>query len=478
MGLKDDNLSGFEAEQEQIIQEFLNTIHGDIKQQNKVFFSILQIRGKQIINRYYMDIDKAVDWVMHSDPGEVDTYYSVNQFNCPKRQSQYVFRYTSFFFDIDKHKGFNENLIKHSVNEFISYLAFYVKNGLILLPNIILYSGKGVHLLYLLDKPLPKKHMAWLHERINNHFAKILEVMLQDMNTDLGLEFELDNCYKDESRVLRLPATMNTKVNRLSEIIYSNNYKYSIEKIRDFFNVPEKKEPAGAPIEEQRKPRVVFINRHLNLHNDRLSDLLLLIELRFYNISGKRELFLFLVRYYHSFVDINTNYEFISRINNKLTEPLPESELKYTESAEKAYYQWLLENKSGYNYYNKTLIKLLGITEEEQTQLKTIISKDEKNRRMKLKNWKHDKRASESKKLKDDMNQKIEDMLTKNKTYDEITRSLKVSKQRVSKIEAGKTKETINNRIKEMLLSNCTYRQIIKELKVSVQRISKIKKMC
>ena len=77
--------------------------------------------------------------------------------------------------------------------------------------------------------------------------------------------------------------------------------------------------------------------------------------------------------------------------NGMFTKPLPKNVVKTaTESAEKAYFDWLSGEmvkighnvyRKGYNYRNDTLIKMLGITEEEQRQLSTIIGKEEKYRR-------------------------------------------------------------------------------------------------
>ena len=79
--------------------------------------------------------------------------------------------------------------------------------------------------------------------------------------------------------------------------------------------------------------------------------------------------------------------------NTKFIKPLTEGEVvNATKSAEKGWENWLdnsdtggnlkdRNNKTGYNYRNRTLISLLSITAEEQKQLKTIISTEEKYRR-------------------------------------------------------------------------------------------------
>ena len=59
-------------------------------------------------------------------------------------------------------------------------------------------------------------------------------------------------------------------------------------------------------------------------------------------------------------------------------QPLSENEvIRATKSAEKVY----KDKNKDYKYKNETLINLLEITDEEQKEMKTIISKDEYKKR-------------------------------------------------------------------------------------------------
>jgi uncharacterized protein YerC len=133
-----------------------------------------------------------------------------------------------------------------------------------------------------------------------------------------------------------------------------------------------------------------------------------------------------------------------------------------------------LEKKSGYNYYNKTLIKLLEITEEEQKQLKTIISKEEKaRRRAEKKQWSHEKRDNERKPLKESINIQIKNMIEDKKTYCEIAEELNISEKKIANIAEKYQKEKL---VIEMLENKQTYEEITKKLKIARRDISKIKK--
>ena len=124
-------------------------------------------------------------------------------------------------------------------------------------------------------------------------------------------------------------------------------------------------------------------------------------------------------------------------------QPLSEKEvIRATRSAEIVYKD---QNKD-YKYKNETLINLLEITDEEQKEMKTIISKDEYRRRdreYQKKNYKYDSEKAKEK-YKDKLKQtgkitkkeeislrreKIKDLLGKGLNQKEIYTQLNISKR-------------------------------------------------
>ncbi len=130
--------------------------------------------------------------------------------------------------------------------------------------------------------------------------------------------------------------------------------------------------------------------------------------------DGNREFMCFLYRYWYCLYSNDTEQalECVKEYNNNFINPLSDYEVEnITISAVKAYEEWkadedikndttLTEEEKrklmgkeiggikyyhkGYNYNNSTLIKKLHITEEEQRNLKTIISKTERKRRQSI----------------------------------------------------------------------------------------------
>ena len=130
--------------------------------------------------------------------------------------------------------------------------------------------------------------------------------------------------------------------------------------------------------------------------------------------------------------------------NNNFIKPLKERNVKsQTRSAEKAFDEWLkgenkgIYNRGGYNYSNKTLIKFLKITEEEQKELITIIGKDEKYRRRNIKD--RQKRRDDlglTKKQRElyELKEKIIELKNKNYNNTQIAKILNINRTKVIRL--------------------------------------------
>ena len=111
--------------------------------------------------------------------------------------------------------------------------------------------------------------------------------------------------------------------------------------------------------------------------------------------------------------------------------PLKENEvIRATRSAEKCY----LDKNKEYKYKNETLIDLLEITEYEETQMSTIISKSEYKRRDRVyqknkyqRKLKSEGKISEKEKLSQ-RRAKIKDLLAEGLKQKDICSQLNISK--------------------------------------------------
>ena len=184
------------------------------------------------------------------------------------------------------------------------------------------------------------------------------------------------------------------------KIIDNYDYLYELREIQNEY-MPELSEKA---LKKRGRPKNVYFHRERSLYYTRLQDLIKLCELREYNLKGHRELILFLYRYYSCYFteDIEKALYDTLELNSMFRQPLSEKEVtRATKSAEKVY----KEQNKDYKYKNETLINLLEITEEEQKEMKTIISDEEYKIRKRL-------RDREYQKKKYDESLKIEGKLT------------------------------------------------------------------
>ncbi|MGL5244678.1 MAG: DNA-binding response regulator, partial [Sarcina sp.] len=193
----------------------------------------------------------------------------------------------------------------------------------------------------------------------------------------------------------------------------------------------------------------------------RAEDILTLCKLRNYNVTGCRNMIIHCYAYWLgvTYRDIDALEEEVRELNSKFTEPLSESEIKaILRCVPKAidkfidYEQGLrsgqvkrvskgMRDKGGYWYKNETLIERLGITSEEEKQLKTIISEQEKNRRNAK--YKRGKRRNENgltkrQQQKQNTIKKVKTLLKKGIGVKAIARELEIAVGTVSGIKNDK----------------------------------------
>lgn len=296
-----------------------------------------------------------------------NTYISVNTFYKTYRRIEYLKELQAAFIDLDTYNTeFNKNQIIMNLQE-----NFYNKS--IPIPSLTIDSGRGLTLMWLINKVPYKALPLW---------NAIQEYLYEQLK-----EFGADKKALDCTRVLRVVGSINTKSNTRVEVIDSYDYVYDLREIQSEF-LPElepKKKKKGRP------KKTVFVHRERSLYHARIQDITKLCELREYDLRGHRELILFLYRYYLCYFlnDTEKALNDTLELNAMFRPPLPQNEaVSTTRSAERVY-----ENKNkDYKYKNDTLIELLDISEIEQQQMVTIIGKEEYKRRKNIRDKKYQKK--------------------------------------------------------------------------------------
>ena len=288
-----------------------------------------------------------------------DVYISQNTFNNRSRRLTHLKELKALYIDIDCYKV---NLSKEATKYFLENDLY----GQIPVPNMLIDSGRGLYYIIFLENTKVEDLPKW----------QLVERYLYEKLKNLGA----DNKALDATRVLRVVGSTNSKNNELVKVIDTYDYQYTLDEIIENY-IPEviedrkeKQKPLGERKKGRKKKFVSLFNLY-NLYYTRFKDIKKLVEIRNYEMTGYREITLFLIRYflnvYHG--DDDLVMEEVIEINNSFTEPLEINEVfNATRSGA------IGATESVYKYSNDKLIKLLDITPSEQKEMATIIGKSEK----------------------------------------------------------------------------------------------------
>jgi len=319
--------------------------------------------------------DKLTEWL-----GE-DVFFSQNTFYRPQRSIENVRQLRSLYTDLDFY------LFNYDPSWVMAKLQHEFFGQSIPEPNLIIFSGQGIVLIWLLD-PVPHKALP-LWQAVQNHFLSQLEELGGDPKA------------ADAARVFRIAGSVNSKNGAEVRAEFRHDHKYQLRQLQ-YDYLPELNDEINPPKKKKRgrKKRVAQLFNTYKLHYARLMDLVRLVELRNYQVKGHRELICFLYRYWQCCYS-NDPSEALNQtmtLNLQFSAPLTLREVeRATRSAEKAWEARSNEeaNKlaiekgypgAGYNISNKKLISWLDITSDEMTHLTTIIDGVEKNKRKRIAN--------------------------------------------------------------------------------------------
>lgn len=310
-----------------------------------------------------------------------DVYFSQNTFYKPQRSIHNLRNLKALYTDVDFY------LLNYEPSWVLGKLEYEYFGEIIPDPNLIIFSGRGIVLIWLLE-PVPYQALS-LWQAVQDYFLKQL--------SNLGADPQA----RDAARLFRIAGSVNSKSGEEVYVTYRHDYRYELRQIQFDF-LPDLNEVVNPPKKKKkgRKKKTAHLFNVYRLHYERLLDIVNLVELRNYEMTGYRELTCFLYRYWSCFYikDPSEALNYTSLLNSEFTNPLPESELiRATKSAERAYEEKndakaneIAINKgypgAGYNISNKKIIEWLNITEEEQQHLSTIIDANEKRRRKRLAN--------------------------------------------------------------------------------------------
>lgn len=390
------------------MNEYVRNLH----EYSSGFITIAKMKNKW--QQYYFEAIEDVSINL----SEKDVYISQNTFTNKSRKLIHLKELKALYIDID---CYNKNLSKEAVK-------YYLENdlyGQIPIPNMLIDSGRGLYYIIFLDNVEANELPKW----------QLVEKYLFDKLERYGA----DNKCLDATRVLRIPNSINSKNNSIVKILDNYDYRYTLDEIIEHY-IPEvieekkeKQKPKGVK-KKGRKKKLVSLYNLYTLYYKRFIDLKKLVEIRNGEMTGYREVILFLMRYFlNVYLDDDEKVmEELKEINNSFTEPLSNNELfNATVSA--------LNNANikRYKYSNDKLIKLLSITPLEQKQMLTIIGRNEKyyrnNKRRREERRNKNGLTKREQNKRNNINQILE-LKRKKYTLKEIAKELNLSINYVKKV--------------------------------------------
>ena len=206
-----------------------------------------------------------------------DVYFSQNTFYKPQRRIDNIRQLRSLYVDRDV---YNLGLTPEWV---LGKLELEFFGQTIPEPNIVLFSGRGLVLVWTID-PVPYMAMPlW----------RAVETYLCDELKDLGADAKAT----DPARIFRLAGSINSKNKATVRVEYRHDYRYDIHDLQ-YDYLPELSQEAQAAKKKGPKPKILRLFNTYTLHLSRAKDLAKLVELRHGDMEGYRETTCFLYRYW------------------------------------------------------------------------------------------------------------------------------------------------------------------------------------
>jgi len=204
---------------------FLETLFSEALSKKLGEIEIRAILKGQVPEQYFFNsIDEAIKCSYGRCNSGLNVYFGVNPRMNKAGKMENVHYLTTFHVDVDYgvdgHKKKSE--YKTYDEAFEAIQAFHHQ------PTMIIHSGGGFHLYFVLTEPL----------MVENIGVEVLE----NINKSLSIELGGDTVTSDLPRILRIPGTFNYKEQenpREVKTILDNGPKYNFEELAILFNKPE-----------------------------------------------------------------------------------------------------------------------------------------------------------------------------------------------------------------------------------------------
>lgn len=308
--------------------------------------------------------------------GQSNYYVSHNGFSGKRRLMEQTRQINALFFDLDCHEA-PQGLMRQCVDAVLERIIDGAQEERIPNPTIIVDSGRGLQLLYVLERSIPYRFRGGgTYNEKGVEYCKHVQVQLADVFEELieGIPYaEVDRKVFDLPRVGRIPGTFNTKAGRYASLVNVREAYYHLPDLATY--TPSKLKDSGLVKEKPAKRKKAVIMNFKPLMMSRLRKVDELQAYRQYDCEGNREHMCFV--YYNTAVQIYCKEDardLLTSFNAKFKKPLPQSELNGIVRSVSEVVN--VKGEKGYYLLNaQTLIDKLALTEKEMLDLQFFASK-------------------------------------------------------------------------------------------------------
>lgn len=293
-------------------------------------------------------------------------YVSRNGFVSSRRGVSHTRQINSFMLDIDAHGASSR-----SAAWMLAELDALVEKGAVPEPTMVVDSGRGIHVYYVLDRSISTRSSDGSENTSVLSWFSDLQDRLAVAFESRFCEFEgvdVDSAVYDLARVARIPGTLNAKAGKCAELVRSAGPFASLPGLSTALEPVSRKKAAiakksvpqkGFPLHAAQAARARKIER--------------LQELRGRDCEGSRELMCFL--YYNACVQAFPREEAVGMVyafNARFSSPLPSYEVSCAVRSVDAVELSYGPDKGAKGYYpvsNKKVAELLSVTDSENDEI-------------------------------------------------------------------------------------------------------------
>lgn len=352
-------------------QRFVWLLHAD----NKAMVQLVKLNGdKKPFYRSYRGntLPANVEQWLDQD----DVYITLNVFSGVKRQTNDLIGYNALYTDLDFYKlGISKEQARAEIQRMID-------SGEIVTPSLIIDSGRGYQLIWLINFMKATEGYTRLWRR------------MQEAIYDRFKHLNADNAARSITQIYRLVGSWSSRTGTLITFEHLAD-RYEIGTLKELLldDIDDSK-PIQPRVQSKkvRKKRVFKEGgfSHYTLAKARKSDLEQLVTLRGGYVNRRRFMFYYAVLSLEVFRgDTATLDVALERMNDRLHKPLPQYVLDSARAS--AVNSWGVKQSNrrlGYNFTNAYLVDNLEITDDEQQYMAQLIGQAEKNRRKQIANEK------------------------------------------------------------------------------------------